>query len=369
MSQMPEISSRQLMLLILTSITGSIFFGAVRLITTYAGAQGYMAITGGCVLSLVMVFLSTKVGSRFPRQTPFEYSELIFGRFIGKLVGVTIVLFFLLLGSLILRSLGDFLISAILPATPLSSAISLMFILIVVGAYLGLEALARFNEGFYPIILLSWVIVLMAISPRIDLGWFRPLLGIDPGRLISATLVSGTLLMDSLLIILFYPYVSDQKVILKYCTWSVIVGALILTALQVTVVGFFSPALAKTLTFPVLQLAQNASLGVFLERIEALYLAVWIVGTFMRVAIIYYAASLGLSHIVGWKNHRWYVLPIAIPVFYLSFQAQNVPESFAYDAIFSEWALLFYASIIVLLLVGAVLRRKGGKPLVSKKST
>jgi len=175
------------MLLLLTGITGTIFFGAVRLIVTHAGAEGYMAIFGGGLLSLFVVFLSTMLSRRFPRQTPFTYAEFIFGKWLGKLVALAIVLFNLLAGSLILRALGDFLISAILPTTPLSSTILLMLFLIVVGTYLGLETLARFNEGFYPLILLSWVLVFVAILPKVDFGWFRPLFNIQLGQLASAT--------------------------------------------------------------------------------------------------------------------------------------------------------------------------------------
>ena len=361
-----RISSRQLMLLMLAGITSTIFFGAVRLITIHAGAEGYMAIAGGALLSLFVIFVSVRVGSYYPSHTPFEYAELIFGRIIGKLLALFIIGFNILAGSLILRALGDFLISAILPQTPLSAAILLMLALVVIGAYLGLETLARFNEGFYPVILISWVIVIMAISPNIDFGWFRPLFDIELMKLLTATLVSGTLLIDGLLVLIFFPYVSDKRVVLKYCTWSVILGALVLTALQMSVVGFFSPALAQTLTFPVLQLAQNASLGIFLERIEAVYLAVWIVGTFIRVAIVYYAASLGLSHVLGWKDHRWYVLPLAVPSFYLAMQAKNVPESFSYDGLFSERALFFHISIVVILALGAAMRRKGGRKIARK---
>jgi spore germination protein KB len=362
-----NISSRQLMLLMLTGITGTIFFGAVRLITTCAGAEGYMAIVGGGLLSFLVILASVKIGSLFPNHTPFDYAQFIFGKWVGKLVALTLVLFNLLAGSLILRALGDFLLSAILPYTPLSAAILLMLFLVIVGAYMGLETLSRFNEGFYPLILLSWILVLIAVLPNLDIGWLRPLFDIELNQLANATLVSGTFLIDGLLVLMFYPYVSDQKLVLKYCTWSVVVGTLILGALQIAVVGLFSPALAQTLSFPVLELAQDASLGVFLERIEAVYLAVWIVGTFIRVAIVYYAASLGVSQVLGWKDHRWYVLPVAVPVFLLAFQAKNVAESFTFDALFAEWGVMFQVGITSLLLLGAVIRKRGATALAAKK--
>ena len=62
-------------------------------------------------------------------------------------------------------------------------------------------------------------------------------------------------------------------------------GSLLIGALQVAVVGGYSPALAETLKYPVLELARNVTFGLFLERIEAIHLGVWIIGTFVKVGI------------------------------------------------------------------------------------
>lgn len=347
------------MLLKLTGITGTIFFGAIRLITNTSGASGYLAIIGGGTLSWIVVFLSTRIAQLYPNHTPFEYAQFIFGKWLGKLVGLSLIAFNFIAASLILRSLGDFLITAILPQTPLSANIGLMLFLICVGSYVGLEAIARFNEGFYPFIFLTWLLVFVAALPKVDLGWFLPLFDIELGRLASAVIFSGTLLIDGLIVLMFYPFVTDKKVVLKYTTWSVLIGTGLVLILQASVIGVFSPSLASTFTFPMLQLAQDATLGRFLERIEALYLAVWIVGTFIRVAVVFYGGCLGLAQTLGVKNHRFFIPLLAVPVFYFSFRAENVPMSFNYDTIFTQYAILVQFGLVIILLIGAVLRGKG----------
>lgn len=355
-----KISARQLMLLKLSGITGTIFFGAVRAITTAAGAHGYLAIVGGGIMSFLVVVLSVSVGRRFPNQTPFQYSKLIYGKWIGGLLSLALIIASLTAGAFILRSLGDFLITAILPETPLSANIGLMLLLVCVGAYMGLEVLARFNEAFTPIVLVSWLIIVALSVSKIDFGWFRPLFDIELGRLGVATLLAGTLLIDALIELMFYPFVRDQRVVLKYCTWSVVIGTAVILALQMAVIGVFSPALASAFTFPLLQLAQDATLGVSLERMEAIFLILWIIGTFIRVSTVFYGASLGLAQTLGLKNHRFFIPPLAIGVFYVAFQPSNVPQSFNYDAIFNQVALVIQIGLVSLLLLGAIIRRKKG---------
>lgn len=109
-----------------------------------------MAVFGGGLLSVLVVYLATTLGLRFPRLTPFEYARSIYAKWLGSLLGLSLVAFNLVAGTLVLRSPGDFLITAILPDTPISVTIATMLMLVCGGAWLGIQALARFNEGFYP---------------------------------------------------------------------------------------------------------------------------------------------------------------------------------------------------------------------------
>jgi spore germination protein KB len=352
------ITARQLMLLKLSGITGTVFLGVVNLITTLAGAQGFMAVLGGGLLSVLVVYLATALGRRFPRLTPFEYARSIYGKWFGSLFGLSLVAFNVVSGTLVLRSLGDFLITAILPETPISVTIATMLILVCGGAWLGIQALARFNEGLYPMVFLAWVIVAGAGLWRIDPGWLLPLFAAEPLALARASLVSGSLLVNGLVVLMFFNFVEEQSAVLKYSVWAVFAGTLLIGALQVAVVAGYSPALAETLKYPVLELARNVSFGMFLERIEAIYLGVWIIGTFVKVSILFYAAALGLTLVTGAKSYHWFILPLAAASFYLSFQADSVPQSHLWESIFNENAYFYQLGVTALLLAGALWRGK-----------
>jgi spore germination protein KB len=358
--QKDSITARQLMLLKLSGITGTVFLGAVNLITSLAGAQGYMAVLGGGLLSALVVYLASTLGRRFPRLTPFEYARLIYGKWLGSLLGLSLVAFNIISSTLVLRSLGDFLITAILPDTPISVTITTMLILVCGGAWLGIQALARFNEGLYPLGFLAWIVVAGAGLWRIDPGWLLPLFDAEPFALARASVVSGSLLVNGLVVLMFFNFVEEQSAVLKYSVWAVFAGTLLIGALQVAVVAGYSPALAETLKYPVLELARNVSFGLFLERIEALYLGVWIIGTFVKVSILFYAAALGLSLVTGARSYHWFIPPLAAASFYLSFQADSVPQSYLWESMFNEHAYFYQIGIVGVLLAGALLRGKSG---------
>ncbi|MBT9158741.1 MAG: hypothetical protein DDT36_01760 [Firmicutes bacterium] len=269
---------------------------------------------------------------------------------------------------MLLRDIGDFLITAIMPETPISANILLMLGLVCFGVYLGLESLAYFNEGFSPLIFISWLIVIASGLLRADFGWLQPLFVVEPGQLLLSSVTSGSLIVDGHMILLFYSFVTDKHQVLKYNAWAIVIATIIIGAIQVAVVASLSPNLAKTALYPVLELARNAPLGVFLERIEALYLALWIMATFIKVSVLFYANCLGLTAITGVANYRYFILPLALVTLYLSFQADGVVQSILFDAIFNQYALLYDFSLMLLLLLGGLWVRKPSKKRVARGS-
>ena len=86
----------------------------------------------------------------------------------------------------------------------------------------------------------------------------------------------------------------------------------------------------------------------------------WIIGTFIRVAVVFYSASLGMAQTLGVKNHRYFILPLAAGAYYLAFSAGNVPESFNYDAIFLWISIIVQLGTPSLLLIGSLILHKKG---------
>ncbi|MBT9156261.1 MAG: hypothetical protein DDT37_01246 [Firmicutes bacterium] len=193
---------------------------------------------------------------------------------------------------------------------------------------------------------------------RIDPGWLVPLLVVEPVPLARAAFVSGSLLVNGLVVLLFFNFVEEQSAVFKYSLWGVAAGSCLIGALQVAVVAGYSPALAETLKYPVLELARNVSFGVFIERIEAVYLGLWIVGTFVKVSLLFYAASLGLALVTGARSYHWFIIPLAVVSFYLSFQADSVPQSHLWESMFNEYAYFYQVGITAVLLAGALWRGK-----------
>jgi len=77
-----------------------------------------------------------------------------------------------------------------------------------------------------------------------------------------------------------------------------------LVLITIGVILVFAPCEAQRLTFPTFALARVVSLGEFLERIESLFIAIWVGSVCLKIALFLYVTSLGLATVAGLKEYR-----------------------------------------------------------------
>ncbi|MGV2786961.1 GerAB/ArcD/ProY family transporter, partial [Clostridium perfringens] len=73
----------------------------------------------GMLLAFVGLFFMTRLGMRFPNDSYIEYSEIIIGKWLGRIGGLLSIAFFAVLSSLVAREFGEVVVTAVLKNTPL----------------------------------------------------------------------------------------------------------------------------------------------------------------------------------------------------------------------------------------------------------
>ncbi|HHY06484.1 MAG TPA: GerAB/ArcD/ProY family transporter, partial [Clostridia bacterium] len=100
-----RISSIQLVMLIIGYIFGtSLILNPGRM----AGHDAWLTVLAGLTEGLIFVFIITALGTRFKGKNLIEINDLIFGSYLGKVVSLVYLWYFLHLASMVLRSYGDF---------------------------------------------------------------------------------------------------------------------------------------------------------------------------------------------------------------------------------------------------------------------
>ena len=366
-----RISSRQGSMLLISAIIGSIFLFLPRFALEITKTDSGIALTGALIISLAYLFILFKLLFSFPEENIFQISQKVMGKYLGSLVNLLLIAGTLAYAATVVRSMGEFFITLILPETPLSVFIVAMLFLAALAAGSGIEAIARLNEFWLPIILFSFILIFLGALPEFELFRLRPLFSKAdiPDILLGTLDFTNTYIQFGILIFIF-PYIKDKDLIKRNSVISIIITWLFLVTTVMVTIGVFGKDLTRYYVWPTLELARNISVAHFFERMEALFVVIWLLLAFIKISIWVYAGSLGLRQTFNLKRQTWVPFVAVVAVYYLSFIPDNMPEVLYWIKLWeiNGLGLVFGVAIPMSLFLVAKIRGKGVRKNAKKNS-
>lgn len=359
-----KVSSRQGILLLTFTVVVSTAVLIVPAITAAtAGRDGWISIlVVATVYGLLVAMAIVKLGNMFPDKTIVEYSQIILGPFLGKIIGAVYILWYIHLNSIVVREFGDFLLTSFMPETPL---IAFIIILLILGAWAtkaGLEVICRANEFIFPLFTLSIVAVFVLALQESNFSNLLPVMedGIKP--VLRGGLAPMAWRGEIIFVSMLLPYIGDLDNAGKYLAYSTIFIGFILTLVTLSTTAVIGE-LTKYLTFPFFELARCITIGRFIERMEALILVMWVAGVTIKVATFFYVAALGTGQLFGLSDYRPTVLPIGLLLAVWSLELfENSSQVITWlSEVLHPYAFVIELGIPLFLLVVALIAKKGGK--------
>lgn len=360
-----KISSIQAILLMLSMILPTAVLTVPAVTVKFAKQDAWLSIIIATLGGLLIAWLVVSLSQRFPGKTLFEYAEEILGKVPGKIVGFLYIwLFFLQIGSGVVREFGSFLVTVLMPDTPL---IVFNIVVVIVAAYAvrnGLEVLGRANQLLIPTtVLLAMVYIFSTGNMKLS----RVLPIFDGGLLpiIKGAFVPTMWLGEIVTLTMIIPYLSKPREARRVAIISVLLVSFFLTASILEALLIFGPNLTGHWLYPVFNAARLISAGTSLERLETVIVLAWILGGFFKIGVFYYAAVLGSAQLLELRDYRPLVLPIGVILVALSILVWGESIVDMLHFITQVWApmmlVIFEVGIPLVLLIVALARGKGGK--------
>ncbi|WP_274653070.1 GerAB/ArcD/ProY family transporter [Paenibacillus humicola] len=312
------------------------------------------------LLFAVPVYLLWK---RFPDLTIVQYSQVLLGK-AGRIVGLLYIWFFIHFTAITLAQFDLFLTTAIMPETPiLFFAVSLT----LVCAYAvskDIEVIGRLSELVAPLIMIAVITILALLSRDMRLKELMPVMehGLIPVLYNGFTSAART--VEIIGVSMMLPFLNDRKKAKRAIVLSFLLISVYFVLITIPVLTVYGVEHAKRLSFPYFRVVRMISIGNFFEHLESIHVGVWVLGVFVKISFYYYMAALGIKQLFGFKDYKPFVLPIGAIVVPLSIMiAPSAVElkSFTSYKIFTWYALFYMVFIPGLLLVLALVRKKGGR--------
>jgi spore germination protein KB len=272
-----------------------------------SGYSSWMGIIFGGAGGLLIIYFTVVLARLRPTLFFMHFGAEIVGKVPHIFFSAFICFFAFHLASYLLREFNEFLIQNYLPSTPNWALGFVLGICIAVGVRSGIEAIFRFAQFTFFIVLLAFTLIPLLLGSELKTNTFRGIGLLTNHNLPSiwnASIFMTPIFGEFFIILLIYPLIAHSQKTLKTVRWSIIVTAVVMLFELIPVLLILGDELAGNLTFPLLDTLRFIKIGDFLENLDPLIVAIWTTSFYIKISTLMYCCISGVSQLLSLKDYR-----------------------------------------------------------------
>lgn len=331
-------------------------FHPAMLISLEVGqTAAWLAVALGAGFTALMLWPLAGAIRRTPGHTLYHVANAAVGPWGAKTFAVLLSGMLAFKTALILRQSSEMAISAVFPHTPQTFATTALLLISLYVAMGDGSALVWLSRIFLPAVLVSLVVLYIGTIGWGEYRYLLPLFGPGPGPLLmgvpSVAATFGPLILLSIL----SGHLSDRRRLLLWFVAIPLIGGAIKMFVKMNLLMTFAYPVGRSITFPLHEATRLIIGGRFFERLEGLWLFLWVSGTIALLGAQLYAASFVFSQAFKLPRHRIAAPTFAVLALTLAFftpdQAQTIVWHKALAPLFTAGFLIIPAVLALLALV------------------
>ncbi|MDO7906431.1 GerAB/ArcD/ProY family transporter [Paenibacillus sp. JX-17] len=319
----------------------------------------FIAMVGGAML----FFGYGTLAKWYPRDPLTVYARILLGRFLGTMVGVMYLIYFMYIAGRNVRDATNLIAISTLPHTPFLVISIFMILIVIYVLHHGIEVLARTALVFMAVMLgigilsnsllvASGSLELERILPVLQQGWGPIWRGVFQETLVFPF---GEMICFTMLI----PFMASPDKGRRLGILAIILSGLVLSDTTVMNIATLGYNIVEGSVFPLLTTIGKVQVSEFIQRLDVLVLMTLMIGAFFKISLFYCAALLAASDIFR-IPYKKLLFPMGFIVLIWSF---IMAESFVKHLQFGKLAILYVHPLFVylfpfLLLIAGLLRRR-----------
>ncbi|MGE5405385.1 MAG: GerAB/ArcD/ProY family transporter [Candidatus Saccharibacteria bacterium] len=357
-----KIGVHEAVCLVVTAISNRIFFTAPATVARATGTAGwYMALISNLttIVAFYFIYLLLK---RFPNKNLFEIFDLSWGRFIGFILSFIYASAFLFATGTLLREFLDMLKVFVFPRTPLGALIFAVLVVIVTAAFLGFETIARVASLASYTSLAGYIILLLLAVNDYRFSNLFPILGYGLGKTVIEGLSRSSAFSEVIILAVFAGSLQGVQHIKKAGFRALIISGLIISSGILCITMAFSYANFQEQTAPLFVMVRFIKYGPFFQRIDPLFLLLWIISAIIASSTLFYSAVSSYCKTFRLLDARPVIIPMAVLLFAITLIPRDFPSLIdKYIETLRIYPIFLFYCVPFTTLIVAMVRQKKGK--------
>jgi len=284
-------------------------------VTSMAKQDTWISMIFSMLLGSLLFFVYIKLYENYPEYPLTKYVQFILGKNVGKLLSLVYIVFFIYIGSRVLRDMEDLLTMTMFNSTSLISIGILMMFIVIYGLFKGIETIARTTEVIFVFIILSIFIILVFevisklhhianLRPVLEEGWIPVLKALPYGVIFPyGELITFTMLM---------PYLNKKETALKVGIPAIFFSGFIILILVVKSIATLGISVMERAEFPILTATSYINIVNFVQRLDTFIVILMVFGGFIKVFIYTFCAVSGSADLFNVKKSSQLIYPISL---------------------------------------------------------
>ena len=326
----------------------------------------WLAVLVAAVAAFVPVLLLNFVFKWIPGDL-YSITRKLFGRWGAGFIALFYIGIFMSDAALLLRQFAENTLLTALPNAEFSLVIIIYGLVVGVLVYLGIEAIARSSYLLMPFIITSMLLIFLMLSPLYNLYNLAPWLGNGIGTTVKAGMLTAGINIGAIVAVVMATSFQDYRNLNACLIFGLGSSALIKSIFFVIYVMVFGVAIAQEKTLPFFETARLVYLSRYLQRIEAIFILLWVIVGIISIAISVYMALYLISRLLKLPT----MAPLIPVVMLILIELAMIPEDIT-TAINLDYELLstyynggLYVFPVLLFAMAYLKKRKHNKAAVA----
>lgn len=346
-----KITGWQFFLLTFIFVLGTSFFFLPGGLIASAKQDAWMIPLWDGAIGLVMACFWIALSLNYPGLSIIQISVKAAGTFIGSIIALLYIFFFIHLSSLVVRNVGDFMKATLMHRTPIS-VFHIMFLIVVCYVTIkGAKTIARVNEMLVPLIMVTFVIIFLFMLPEWSNDRLQPMFRLDVWKTAKETRhIIAFPFIDAVALFMMFPYVKNR--LKTGFIGGIALASVVLSGITLYIVGVLGIARASHDTYPVFVITQEIRIGPMIEHLESTVTVILLITIFIKLSVSYYGAVLGICQLFRFEDRTWISIPLILLVSGIALQNENIVENIEWNKKYAFEFEFMYGILFPLLLLG-----------------
>lgn len=315
----------------------------------HLGHGAYIPIIFIYFFTLINIYVTVKLCRYFEGKNIIEWSKSLFGKWIGSIYGLIVMLIFYLWGLLMLFVFIEIIIYTQLPQT---SRMLLIFFILAVTTYIlrrGLSTFSRFVELFAPLTIVMLLLINVPQFMNISFNNYLPLRTLTEygSEFFHYEIIAQLFVFRAVFTLYFFnPYMKQDSNLYLSSVLGTSVSVLQVFLALFLPLGIFGQNFVNRLTFPYQESLETVSLTILpIDRISILTSIIWQLIIVYVLYVSFFAVIRGFRTFVQIKNEKWLTYGLITLTFFVALYP--VSREFVIQAIvYWSYAGIFFLSIV-----------------------